>query len=137
MKKIFLGVLASVFLFTATAVATETYKIGVLAKRGPVKALQQWKSTGDYLNEKIAGKTFEIVPLDFNDVNPAIQNNICYTYVAEDVFHAGRQEQDDKEDIMVLLKPIEEVPDLIRQGFITHALVLTAFYRYFMEYRAR
>ena len=75
MKKIFLGVLAIVFLFTATAFATETYKIGVLAKRGPVKALQQWKSTGDYLNEKIAGKTFEIVPLDFTEVNPAIQNN--------------------------------------------------------------
>ena len=56
MKKQILAILALVFLFTTVSYATETYKIGVLAKRGPVKALKQWKSTGDYLNEKIAGK---------------------------------------------------------------------------------
>ena len=58
---------------SAGLAAAETYKIGVLAKRGPVKALKQWKATGDYLTEKITGKTFEIVPLDFEAVNPAIE----------------------------------------------------------------
>ncbi|VBB41468.1 Hydrolase, NUDIX family [uncultured Desulfatiglans sp.] len=79
-----------------------------------------------------AGKAFELGTVH---PNPAIQNNICYTYLANDVIPAGQQEQDDKEDIQVLLKPIEEVPALIRQGAITHALVLAAFYRYFMEYK--
>ncbi len=53
--------------------AEENYKIGVLAKNGPVKALQMWKATGDYLAAKLAGKTFEIVPLGFDEVNPAVE----------------------------------------------------------------
>jgi two-component system, LuxR family, sensor histidine kinase TtrS len=57
----------------ATTQAQETYKIGVLAKNGPVKALQMWKATGDYLSSKLSGKTFEIVPLGFEEVNPAIE----------------------------------------------------------------
>lgn len=58
----------------ATAATAETtYKIGVLAKNGPVKAMKQWQATGDYLTAKLAGKKFEIVPLDFDAVNPAIE----------------------------------------------------------------
>lgn len=67
-------VLFTLVLFMNTGLAAaESYKIGVLAKRGPVKALKQWKATGDYLTAKISGKTFEIVPLDFDAVNPAIE----------------------------------------------------------------
>jgi len=32
------------------------------------------------------------------------------------------------------VRPLEDVPRLIRSGEITHALVLAAFYRYYMEY---
>jgi len=52
--------------------AAKTVKIGVLAKNGPVKALKMWKATGEYLNGKLAGHTFEIIPLGFDAVNPAI-----------------------------------------------------------------
>ncbi|MDM8550151.1 NUDIX hydrolase [Desulfobacterales bacterium HSG2] len=62
--------------------------------------------------------------------NPAIQNNRCYTYLAKNVFLAGEQQQDEKEDIEVLLRPLAEIPRLIRDGKITHALVLAAFYRF-------
>ena len=72
MRKFIWTAFVLVFLFSTTCFAAQTYKIGVLAKRGPVKALKQWKATGDYLTAKIADKTFEIVPLDFDDVNPAI-----------------------------------------------------------------
>jgi twitching motility protein PilJ len=51
----------------------ENYKIGVLAKNGPVKALAKWKTTGDYLSQAISGHTFEVVPLGFDDVNPAVE----------------------------------------------------------------
>lgn len=51
----------------------ENYKIGVLAKDGPAKALQMWKATGDYLTAKLSGKTFEVVPLGFDEVYPAIE----------------------------------------------------------------
>ncbi|MGD8389256.1 MAG: PhnD/SsuA/transferrin family substrate-binding protein [Desulfobacteraceae bacterium] len=67
-------VFAMVVLFLSSGLAAaETYKIGVLAKRGPVKALEKWKATGEYLTAKIPEKTFEIVPLDFDAVNPAIE----------------------------------------------------------------
>ncbi len=57
---------------TPFMVSAKTLKIGVLAKNGPVKALKMWKATGDYLTSKLPGKTFEIVPLAFDAVNPAI-----------------------------------------------------------------
>lgn len=66
--------------------------------------------------------------------NPAIQSNQCYTFLATDVYHAGRQQQDEKEDIEVFLHPLPKIPHLIRDGTITHALVLAAFYRFYMEY---
>jgi phosphate/phosphite/phosphonate ABC transporter binding protein len=75
MRKFIWTAFVLVFLFSTTCFAAQTYKIGVLAKRGPVKALKQWKATGEYLTAKIADKTFEIVPLDFDDVNPAIESN--------------------------------------------------------------
>lgn len=75
MKTKMLGVLIlTVFFAVSTCFAGGSYKIGVLAKRGPVKALKQWKATGDYLSAAITGKDFEIVPLGFDAVNPAIEN---------------------------------------------------------------
>ncbi len=74
MKKIFLFALALFFalIFLSNSFAADTYKIGVLAKRGPVKALKKWKATADYLSSTINGKTFKIVPLNFEQVFPSI-----------------------------------------------------------------
>ena len=69
--------------------------------------------------------------------NPAIQANRCHTYLALNAFRTGDLEQDDREDIAVELAPLTGIPDLIRDGRITHALVLAAFYRFFMEYSSR
>ena len=87
------------------------------------------------LHEETGYKASEIVLLGSVHPNPAIQNNRCYTFLAKDVFLAGDQHQDEKEDIEVLLRPITEIPGLIRSGEITHALVLAAFYRFYMEYQ--
>ncbi|MCK5311327.1 MAG: phosphate/phosphite/phosphonate ABC transporter substrate-binding protein, partial [Desulfobacteraceae bacterium] len=73
MKKMFISILAISIIFLSNFCFGETsYKIGVLAKNGPVKALKMWKSTGEYLSGKVAGN-FEIVPLDFDAVFPAIE----------------------------------------------------------------
>lgn len=74
MKRILLIAIGLVLMLATTGFAEDHYKIGVLAKRGPVKAMEQWQATADFLNAKVAGKTFEIVPLDFDAVNPAIAN---------------------------------------------------------------
>jgi two-component system, LuxR family, sensor histidine kinase TtrS len=72
-KLFFVAILAVLTFAVSIAMAADTYKIGVLAKNGPVKALKKWKATGDYLTQKIDGMTFEIVPLGFDEVNPAIE----------------------------------------------------------------
>lgn len=53
--------------------APENITIGVLAKRGPEKALRKWTSTAQYLNEQIPEYTFTIVPLDFEALYTAVE----------------------------------------------------------------
>jgi hypothetical protein len=75
-----------------------------------------------------------MVALSFVHPNPAFLGNRCYTFIAKDVRLMGQQEQDDKEDIQVLRRPLMDIPGLIRDGEITHSLVIAAFYRFYMEY---
>jgi len=92
------------------------------------------KAAAKELHEETGYRESAMVPLGKVYPNPAIQNNACYTFLAVNVFPDGNQEQDEKEDIEVLLRPLPEIPRLIREGEITHALVLAAFYRFYMEY---
>lgn len=75
MKRLLMFVL-SVFILISVdyCFAKDSYKIGVLAKNGPVKALKMWKSTGEYLSAKGMGD-YKIVPLDFDAVFSAIEKN--------------------------------------------------------------
>jgi two-component system sensor histidine kinase TtrS len=68
-----LAICLSIFLFAVSSAAAETYRIGVLAKDGPVKALNMWKATADFLNTQMKDKSFEIVPLGFDEVYKAIE----------------------------------------------------------------
>ena len=61
---------------------------------------------------------------------PAIQENRCHTFLARNV-------EKRLTPILIRLKrprlflfPYRQIPDLVRQGDITHALVVTAFYWY-------
>jgi len=87
-KWISIGILlALIFGTTAFVGAQETVKIGVLAKNGPAKALSKWKATGDYLTASLPGYQFEIVPLDFKDVNPAIEKkSVAFFLVNSSMF---------------------------------------------------
>jgi ADP-ribose pyrophosphatase len=67
--------------------------------------------------------------------NPAFLNNQCHTFLAREVYKVGDQDQDSTEDIEVVIRPLEEVPHLIKKGEISHSLILAAFYRFFMEYQ--
>ncbi len=66
--------------------------------------------------------------------NPAIQSNLCYTFLARNVYPAAKQNQDEREDIEVVIRPLSDIPRLIREGTITHSLVIVAFYRFYMEF---
>lgn len=71
--------------------------------------------------------------LGFVEPNPAFLNNRCHTFLAQDVQRVSELHQDEKEDIEVLVKPLGEIPRLIREGTISHSLVVAGFYRLFME----
>ncbi|MBU1985937.1 MAG: PhnD/SsuA/transferrin family substrate-binding protein, partial [Proteobacteria bacterium] len=55
-----------------TQPTTTEIKIGILALRGKEKCLQQWNATAEYLTQKIPGRTFTIVPLDFDEMPKAV-----------------------------------------------------------------
>jgi len=50
----------------------KTIKIGVLAKRGASHCLKKWSPTADYLTEKLPDNSFEIVPIDFDQINDMV-----------------------------------------------------------------
>ena len=86
------------------------------------------------LREETGYQESKMVLLGSVHPNPAFLNNKCYTYLAQNVLLVGTQKMDEKEDIEVLLRPIDVIPRLIREGQITHSLVLAAFYRFYMEF---
>jgi len=59
--------------------------------------------------------------------NPAIQDNVCHSFVARGVRPLGDPRPDPFERIETLVVPLSEVPGLIRRGEIRHALVVAAF----------
>ena len=68
--------------------------------------------------------------------NPAIQTNRCYTYLVKNVVFKALPKQDSTEDIEVQSAPLPDIPRLILEGKITHALVIAAFYWYYVNPKA-
>lgn len=60
--------------------------------------------------------------------NPAIQDNECFTYLIENARLVGELELDPGEHIAVRAVPLDAIPELLRQGLITHSLVVAAFH---------
>jgi 8-oxo-dGTP pyrophosphatase MutT (NUDIX family) len=60
--------------------------------------------------------------------NPAIQNNLCHSFVAYDAEPRHATRFDTTEETEVVLVPLARIPDLVRGGDITHALVVVAFH---------
>jgi len=85
------------------------------------------------LSEETGYRAETMTELGYVHPNPAIQDNRCYSFVAEGVQKVGEQSLDEKEDIEILLQPLSAIPSLIRNRAITHALVVAAFARLFME----
>jgi ADP-ribose pyrophosphatase len=67
--------------------------------------------------------------------NPAFQSNQVFTVLVTNARKIAETQFDHGEDIAVHLVPRREIRELIRQGRITHSLVLLAFY--WLELRGR
>jgi twitching motility protein PilJ len=80
------ALITSSFSLSGSVLAAE-FKIGILAKNGPSKAISKWGSLGDYLTNTITGDSFTIVPLGFDDVEPAIkEGKVDYFLVNSSMF---------------------------------------------------
>ena len=55
----------------AVADLREVCTVGVLAHRGPEKAVRMWTPTVDYLSSQVAGCEFHLVPLDLDGMHAA------------------------------------------------------------------
>ena len=58
--------------------------------------------------------------------NPAIQNNWCYLYAAEDCRPTGKRNLDPFEAIDVFECPIGEIPALVQTGKISQCMIIAA-----------
>ncbi len=74
----------------------------------------------------------EVAKIGVSNPNPAIFNNRCHTFVARDVMKGSEPMPDQTEDIEVVLIPLTDIPELIRKGKIDHAIVISAFYWFFL-----
>lgn len=91
------------------------------------------KAAARELLEETGYQTEALVQIGAVNPNPALFNNRCYTFVAQNVRKIKEPMPDHAEDIEVVLIPLPDIPDLIQNGEIDHAMVITAFYWYFSQ----
>lgn len=80
------------------------------------------------MQEETGYDATEIIYLGRVEPNPAFLNNRCYTFLALNVERVMAPTFDGAEDIAVEEIALQDVPALIGNGRITHALVVAAFY---------
>lgn len=76
----------------------------------------------------------EIIAIGRVAPNPAIMDNHCHTFLARNARPVAEPQFDGAEYIELELVDLDEVPQLITDGRITHSLVVAAFY-YYEQYR--
>jgi len=62
-----------IFYASINHAAESRINIGVLAKRGPERCLEQWSPTAEYLTAAIPGHTFVVLPLPFEKIFSAVE----------------------------------------------------------------
>ena len=70
-----------------------------------------------------------VVPLGWVHPNPAIQGNKCWMFAMLDAVVVGETQLDAGEDIEVELVGLSELPGLLDQGAISHALAMVSLQR--------
>ena len=75
----------------------------------------------------------ELIELGVVHPNPAIQSNRCFSFLAPNARLVGDPDPDETEDIEVVRVPVAELPSLVREGKITHSLVLNCLSWYFQS----
>lgn len=80
------------------------------------------------LMEETGYRASEVKLLGRTRPNPAIQDNWLHSFIARDCRYEREPVFDSSEWTVVRLVPLANIPALIREGSITHALVVAAFH---------
>lgn len=80
------------------------------------------------LEEETGHRGRRAVPLGWVHPNPAILSNRCHTFLVTDAEPTGRLSPDEDEEIVVEKVPLADARRMVRDGGITHALVVAALY---------
>jgi len=82
------------------------------------------------LKEETGYEAGEWIELGKNHPNPALQNNLCYTYLARqlNMVEEPRFDETGTERIVSRWFSLPEIEEAIRNGKISHSLVITAFH---------
>ena len=67
------------------------------------------------------------------EVNPAFMTNTCETFIALEAIKNSSQNLDPFEEIEVFLEDLDNLNKLIKNGKITHSIVLTAVLFYLQQ----
>lgn len=78
------------------------------------------------LEEETGFRPARVTALGSSHPNPAIFGNRLHSFLAEGCVKVHEGKQDGSEDIEVVLVPRAELPRLVREGQISHSLVLAA-----------
>lgn len=65
-------ILALLFFLVFPGFAEQQVKIGVLSHRGDAATLKNWLSMADYLSRSVNARQFQVVPLDFDEIDTAV-----------------------------------------------------------------
>lgn len=77
----------------------------------------------------------ELIALGKTRPNPAIQNNWIHTFLAANVEFISAPAFDGTEHTAVRLVPLDDIPRLVADGTINHALVVVGFHRLSLHQR--
>lgn len=89
------------------------------------------------LLEETGYRAPEWFPIGTVAPNPALQSNLCHTFLARGCWRAGEPQPDAAESLEVVEIPVADLAALIEAGEITHGLVLNAlFWHYLWEDRS-
>ncbi len=86
------------------------------------------EETGYAVADTATEAATQIIALGKTRPNPAIQNNWIHTFLARDVRFQHEPQFDGTEHTIVRLVPLAQIPALIADGTITHALVVVGFH---------
>ena len=106
-KKINIAIILAIFLsfvlISGVALGNTTQiRIGVLSMRGQEICMKKWAPTAKYLTARISGKTFVIVPLDFDKILPSVEKEDCDFVLANPSFYVELESRFGAERIATL-----------------------------------